>query len=109
MSQYLILIVIPLNIFAEYCETVSGQSTGLKCIFPFIYQGTTYNHCPKENSPTKNPWCSTKVDDNGYHVGGGGHWGHCSSDCPTKNEQRMRMEYNKTGKSMATISLQNIR
>ena len=37
-----------------------------------------------EDSPTGDPWCSTKIDDNGYHVGGGPHFGYCSSDCLTE-------------------------
>ena len=30
------------------------------------------------------PWCSTKVDDNGTHIGGQGKWGYCDSKCPTE-------------------------
>ena len=29
------------------------------------------------------PWCSSMVDDNGVHVGGGqGKWGYCDLECP---------------------------
>ena len=28
------------------------------------------------------PWCSTLVDSDGAHVGGGGHYQHCGDDCP---------------------------
>ena len=26
-------------------------------------------------------WCSTAVDDDGYHIGGQGKWGHCGPGC----------------------------
>ena len=114
MSQYLLLTVIPLHISADNCVTVAGPSAGMKCMLPFTFRGTTFNRCTKEHSLTGDPWCSTKIDDNGYHVGGGPyllgpHFGYCSSDCPTENEQRMSTDYNEIGMSMAAISLQTLR
>ena len=69
--------------------TVAGPSSGKRCIFPFTlaYFNITFNGCIISISPTGksnyNPWCSTKVDDNGKHVRGG-NWGDCSSKCPVE-------------------------
>ena len=30
------------------------------------------------------PWCSTKVDDNGQHITG--NWGDCGPDCPGEDD-----------------------
>ena len=84
MSQYLLLTVIPLHISADNCVTVAGPSTGMKCVLPFKFKGLTFNACTKYSDPNGKPWCSTKIDDNGYHVRGGGHFGYCSSDCLTE-------------------------
>merc|ERR1712048_16404 len=48
------------------CVTVSGPSAGNTCVFPFIFQGVSYNGCADwvyggENSGQS--WCSTKTDD----------------------------------------------
>ena len=49
------------------------------CVFPFTVQGNTYNSCTYDfNFLTRNqkPWCSTKTDENGKHIGNG-NWGVC--------------------------------
>ena len=51
------------------------------CVFPFIFNGVTYNGCTYDDGETE-PWCSTLTDGSDEHVGGGGHWGYCSSECP---------------------------
>lgn len=56
------------------CETVSGVS----CIIPFTFKGTTYNTCTMAEDDKA--WCSTKVDSEGGHVGG--QWGYCGEQCP---------------------------
>ena len=39
------------------------------------------NACTTIDGDAK-PWCSTRVDRRGVHVGGGGHYQHCGDDCP---------------------------
>ena len=40
------------------------------CIFPFTFNGVTYNGCTKmlDDYGTNEHWCSTKVDVNGNHI-----------------------------------------
>ena len=54
----------------------------MKCMFPFTYKGVTHKACTDHGNedPEWLPWCSTKVDDYGGHVGG--NWGDCSEECP---------------------------
>ena len=37
--------------------------------------------CITDADPDNRFWCSTKVDDNLEHIGGGGHWAYCSESC----------------------------
>lgn len=70
------------------CETVgsAGVGEGHPCVFPFTYQGETYNSCTTENYFKRSDltitgahqgrlWCSVKTGNNGQHVDG--EWGHC--------------------------------
>ena len=97
------------------CMTVAGPSSGVECIFPFIFSGITHTACTLHGAlPGDKPWCSTKVDGNGNHIGGQeikkniytyicwniffslfymyficvfpqqGNWGDCSSECPVE-------------------------
>ena len=34
-----------------------------------------------QNDEKRRMWCSTKVDDSGFHKSGGGNWGYCRNDC----------------------------
>merc|ERR1719187_1448479 len=43
------------------CRTVNGDP----CIFPFKYNGRTFNKCTTYNSQNGKPWCPTEVKDNG--------------------------------------------
>ena len=45
----------------------------------------TYNQCTFEgNQPGETePWCSTRTDSSGNHIGGQGNWGFCPSNCGT--------------------------
>ena len=63
---------------------MAGPSAGMKCIFPFKLDGVTHNACTKHGGEDTEwePWCSTKVDESGVHVNGGGHWGDCGPECP---------------------------
>lgn len=48
----------------EACRTVG--SSGVPCVFPFIYRDVTYNACTDKDSDTGQPWCATKVDSEGW-------------------------------------------
>ena len=63
--------------FTEGCRTVAGPSSGKKCIFPFTHNRKTYYACTRDSaSATRHqyPWCSTKVDADGNHIGNGQVW-----------------------------------
>jgi len=67
---------------------VSGPAAGQSCVFPFKFQGVTYNGCADweyggEN--TGKTWCSTSTDLSGEHRDGGGHWALCPLSCPQHN------------------------
>lgn len=49
------------------------------CVFPFIYEGKTYNECAHDEDGF---WCSTLVDEFRGHVTDGGNWGTCGAECP---------------------------
>ena len=71
---------------SDTCTVVDGSAKGDACVFPFIWSGNTYNECALDASlGDEYYWCSTKVDDSGNHVVGGGHWGKCDPEtCPCK-------------------------
>merc|ERR1719357_204441 len=57
------------------CTTREWGSPGKKCVFPFNFGGTTYNHCPPYNGRY---WCSLDANFRG-------NWGYCNEDaCPIK-------------------------
>jgi len=66
----------------EDCITESGSSTNMPCIFPFKFRNITYEGCITDDYDFKQPWCSTKVDMTGAHIGRKGHWGNCGPQCP---------------------------
>jgi len=69
------------------CKTKDGPTAGGKaCVFPFSFDGVTYNGCPSWPADASETWCSTKVDTAGNHVTGGGNFGFCSADCPSNTE-----------------------
>ena len=61
---------------------MSGPNPGKPCIFPFKYNGKTYNGCEKDHEDGTKTWCSTKVDSKGHHVPGQNEYGHCGKNCP---------------------------
>ena len=63
--------------FLQVCRTKDGPYGHKPCIFPFIYGGKSYGECTTEDHDQ--PWCSTKVDAGGIHVGG--YWGNCNGYC----------------------------
>ena len=66
----------------DECKTVSGPGANKPCMFPFIFNGVSYNTCTLKQADDNKPWCSTLVDDNNNHVPGGGHYGDCGPKCP---------------------------
>jgi len=75
----------PRRIICDLCQTKSGPSPNQPCIFPFTWNGKTYNGCPIDPEDSSERWCSTKVDSNGNHITGQGNWGHCNSKCRKQN------------------------
>merc|ERR1711963_293246 len=70
------------------CSTVSGPSVGKQCVFPFKFQGVTYNGCAEwiyGGEHHGSTWCSTKVDANGEHLDGVSEWGICPDSCSKHN------------------------
>ena len=82
-----------MNIDDNNCKTTPfkddspAHSRGKPCIFPFkayidkekrTFHGCTMELCGENCSRY---WCSTKVDDNGIHISGGGNWGYCNTKC----------------------------
>merc|ERR1712130_891922 len=63
------------------CNTVSGPSAEKPCVFPFTWQGKTFNSCTKEGDDQGKLWCSTMVDQAGNHITGQGQYGFCSQAC----------------------------
>ena len=57
-----------------------GPQKGVQCIFPIKHRGGIYYTCMPDDTGCH--WCSTKIDENGNHVNGGGFWGCCNEMCP---------------------------
>ena len=55
------------------CRTENGQ----KCIFPFNYEGTTYDKCTSDDNDQ--PWCAYEVDSSGTLIED--EWGNCDAAC----------------------------
>jgi len=64
------------------CSTVGQDAEsfrhGPECVFPFKYNGVSYNSCIKADQPSH--WCYTQVDAEGNGVRW--KWGNCADDCP---------------------------
>ena len=59
--------------------TSGGPSKGVPCVFPFTHFGKKYKECTLDSD---GPWCSTKTDEEGVHIGQQGNWGICGPNCP---------------------------
>merc|ERR1712243_353491 len=60
------------------CQTSAGPAVGSQCVFPFSFQGVSYNGCAEwvyGGEFSGKAWCSTLVDALGEHVDGAGFWG----------------------------------
>ena len=75
----------------QECKTVSGPKPNVLCIFPFKYEGNSYNFCPIDPVDPNKHWCSTKVDSSGQHVAGSGEYGTCGSDCPVEGDWYLKL------------------
>jgi hypothetical protein len=69
------------------CKTMMDAATphaGVACVFPFTYQGRTYDACTMDVDGRANAraWCPTKTDVNGNAMRSTGHWGYCPETCP---------------------------
>ena len=62
------------------CTTKDGK----KCQLPFIYQGEKHEVYPQDPHDPNETWCSTLINVDGEHIGGGGHYGFCGDSCPKK-------------------------
>ena len=77
------------------CKTTSyndddspEHGRGKHCIFPFKIndekkkRNRIFHKCTTEVcDDCVKPWCSTQVDENGFHTVGKGNWGYCSEEC----------------------------
>ena len=71
------------DFISKDCTTEGGPSSNVPCVFPFLFNGTLYNHCALGGDGY---WCSTKVDSSGEHIEGKMFWGTCSEGCPGVNQ-----------------------
>ena len=63
------------------CQTIDGPNKNIPCQFPFKYYDNIYDTCIVEGNSQNRPWCSTKVDSEGNHIGGEDNWGYCPPTC----------------------------
>ena len=66
------------NQLLNNCITITGQSKGMPCHFPFSYNGAIKTKCTNLDSSFY--WCSTEPK---YHTKT---YGECSPNCPRENE-----------------------
>ena len=76
----------------KVCTTDSGAQPNLPCIFPFRFNGVTHESCIWDQSSLTEgkAWCSTLVNETGYHVAGQGKWGNCGANCPIAPDNRSK-------------------
>lgn len=61
------------------CTTIGGPIPNATCSFPFVYNGTSYTRCIRENSDPNSYFCPTRVDEYGTRIAE--EWGYCGSNC----------------------------
>ena len=71
-------------ISVEVCLTTNKDSPtpNAPCVFPFKFDNKLRDGCITDKDPDGKYWCSTKVNDDFEHIGGGGNWGFCGGSCP---------------------------
>ncbi|CAB4054633.1 unnamed protein product [Lepeophtheirus salmonis] len=61
------------------CKTIGFDSKF--CVFPFIYEGETFNKCTSKDANEGSVWCgATSVNETGHVIEG--QWGDCKEGCP---------------------------
>merc|ERR1712008_351198 len=60
------------------CTTESGPYSAQACVFPFRYNGVTYDSCTTQDKSAA--WCSTNTTLAGTHIPG--YFGYCPLSCP---------------------------
>ena len=69
---------------AGYKATPQSEPDFQPCVFPFKYNGQTYDECTTAESENGKPWCALKVDRRGEVVPN--QWGDCELyNCPYNN------------------------
>jgi hypothetical protein len=71
LTMNVVVIVLVVTIFASHsatslkCKTTNGEGPqkNRPCVFPFVYQETTFESCTNRSDPDNKLWCSTKVID----------------------------------------------
>ena len=65
------------------CNVIEEKSGTVKpCILPFKMNDQIFDSCTNYSDEENKYWCSTNVNDNGFHIGNGmGFWGHCPDEC----------------------------
>ena len=75
------------------CKTVpGGPKEQAPCKFPVIFKGKWHDECIWEKNEEK-PWCSTKTNKKGFHVGGQNNWGYCGPNCPFSGRGKFLKAY----------------
>merc|ERR1719219_1746727 len=78
-----ILLILFESCFGQTCRTTSDSPRKeIECKLPWKFNGKLLNGCTDETDPDGRYWCSTKIDAELEHVGGGGNWGYCDQNCP---------------------------
>ena len=72
--------LVPETQIFESCITEDGADVGKQCVFPFKYKDVVHETCTADGNDEGKTWCSTKTDEEGYHIWGP-NWGYCPQHC----------------------------
>jgi len=67
-----------------------GPVKNASCKFPFIFEELKYTGCTRDHDPRNKLWCSTEVDDEGFHIPRKWQWGYCSENCEEHTEVSLK-------------------
>ena len=74
-----------INFSKSISKKIEATAKG-ECVFPFKYEGETYNACTQIGDSEGKFWCATSVTDRVTKDGGYGMgWGYCTELCPTED------------------------